>query len=102
MMLVCVSATDSQFYASLPLVSLRRWHKKPPITVSPSVLSKASEPLLQESKTSMQTGELCDIEVDRIQPRYRIPESFSALFRIVSLTAAKTSRMFDVSVACVK
>lgn len=31
-----------------------------------------------------------------------MPESFSALLRIVSLTAAKTSRMFDVSVACVR
>lgn len=33
---------------------------------------------------------------------YRIPESLSALLSIVSLTAAKTSRMFDVSVACVR
>lgn len=34
--------------------------------------------------------------------RQRMPESFRALFKIVSLTAAKTRRMFDVSVACVK
>jgi hypothetical protein len=33
---------------------------------------------------------------------YRIPESFNAFCNIVSLTAAKTSRMFDVSVACVR
>ena len=33
---------------------------------------------------------------------HRIPESLSAFWRIVSLTAAKTRRMFDVSVACVK
>lgn len=33
---------------------------------------------------------------------YRIPESLSALLSIVSLTAAKTNRMFDVSVACVR
>ena len=33
---------------------------------------------------------------------HRIPESRSALFNIVSLTAAKTSLMLDVSVACVK
>jgi hypothetical protein len=31
-----------------------------------------------------------------------MPESFSALFKIVSFTAAKTSRIFDVSVAWVK
>ena len=33
---------------------------------------------------------------------YRIPESASALWRIVSLTAANTRRMFEVSVACVR
>jgi hypothetical protein len=33
---------------------------------------------------------------------YRIPESLSAFCRIVSLTAAKTSRIFVVSVACVR
>ena len=33
---------------------------------------------------------------------YRMPESLSAFCSIVSLTAAKTSRMFDVSVACVR
>jgi hypothetical protein len=33
---------------------------------------------------------------------YRMPESFNAFCSIVSLTAAKTSRMFDVSVACVR
>lgn len=33
---------------------------------------------------------------------YRIPESFRAFCNIVSLTAANTSRIFDVSVACVK
>lgn len=31
-----------------------------------------------------------------------MPESLRALFNIVSLTAAKTSRMFEVSVACVR
>jgi len=31
-----------------------------------------------------------------------MPESFRAFCKIVSLTAAKTSRMFDVSVACVR
>lgn len=31
-----------------------------------------------------------------------MPESLSAFCSIVSLTAAKTSRMFDVSVACVR
>lgn len=31
-----------------------------------------------------------------------MPESLSAFCNIVSLTAAKTKRMFDVSVACVK
>lgn len=35
-------------------------------------------------------------------PNHRIPESLRALLRIVSLTAANTSRMFEVSVACVK
>lgn len=33
---------------------------------------------------------------------YRIPESFKAFCRIVSLTAAKTKRIFEVSVACVR
>ena len=33
---------------------------------------------------------------------YRMPESARALCNIVSLTAAKTSRMFDVSVAWVR
>jgi hypothetical protein len=32
----------------------------------------------------------------------RMPESRRAFWRIVSLTAAKTSRIFDVSVACVR
>ena len=31
-----------------------------------------------------------------------MPESFNAFCNIVSLTAANTSLMFDVSVACVK
>lgn len=33
---------------------------------------------------------------------YKIPESLSAFESIVSLTAANTSRIFVVSVACVK
>ena len=33
---------------------------------------------------------------------YRIPESFRAFCSIVSLTAAKTRRMLEVSVACVR
>ena len=33
---------------------------------------------------------------------HRMPESANALWRIVSLTAAKTRRIFDVSVACVR
>jgi hypothetical protein len=33
---------------------------------------------------------------------HSMPESARALWRIVSLTAAKTSRMFEVSVACVR
>ena len=36
------------------------------------------------------------------KPYYRMPESASALCKIVSLTAAKTSLIFDVSVACVR
>lgn len=31
-----------------------------------------------------------------------MPESFSAFCKIVSLTAAKTKRIFEVSVACVR
>ena len=31
-----------------------------------------------------------------------MPESLRAFWRMVSLTAAKTSRIFDVSVACVR
>ena len=37
-----------------------------------------------------------------ISSRYNIPESFSAFCSIVSFTAAKTSRILLVSVACVK
>lgn len=33
---------------------------------------------------------------------HKIPESFKALFSIVSLTAANTNRILEVSVACVK
>lgn len=33
---------------------------------------------------------------------HSMPESAKALWRMVSLTAAKTSRMFEVSVACVR
>ena len=33
---------------------------------------------------------------------YKMPESLRAFWRMVSLTAAKTSRTFDVSVACVR
>jgi len=33
---------------------------------------------------------------------HNMPESFKAFCKIVSFTAAKTSRMFVVSVACVK
>jgi hypothetical protein len=33
---------------------------------------------------------------------YKIPESLRAFCRMVSLTAANTRRIFDVSVACVK
>jgi hypothetical protein len=38
----------------------------------------------------------------RIAVIQRMPESLSALFNIVSFTAANTSRIFDVSVACVR
>ena len=34
--------------------------------------------------------------------RYNMPESFKAFCKIVSLTAAKTSLMLEVSVACVR
>lgn len=37
-----------------------------------------------------------------VRRRYNIPESFKAFCSIVSLTAAKTSRMLEVSVACVR
>jgi hypothetical protein len=33
---------------------------------------------------------------------YKMPESFKAFCNMVSLMAANTSRMLDVSVACVK
>lgn len=33
---------------------------------------------------------------------HKIPESLRAFWRIVSFTAANTSRIFDVSVACVR
>lgn len=37
-----------------------------------------------------------------LEGNQRIPESLRALLSIVSLTAANTSRMLEVSVACVK
>lgn len=37
-----------------------------------------------------------------VRRRYNIPESFKAFCSIVSLTAAKTSRILEVSVACVR
>lgn len=42
--------------------------------------------------------------VDRklVRHHHNMPESLRAFCSIVSLTAANTSRMFDVSVACVK
>lgn len=40
------------------------------------------------------------ISIDRRD--YNIPESLSAFCKMVSFTAAKTSRMFEVSVACVR
>jgi hypothetical protein len=39
---------------------------------------------------------------DPIVTFQRMPESLSALFKMVSLTAAKTRRMLEVSVACVR
>ena len=33
---------------------------------------------------------------------HKMPESLRAFWRMVSFTAAKTSRMFEVSVACVR
>jgi hypothetical protein len=39
---------------------------------------------------------------DVVRRRYNIPESFKAFCNIVSLTAAKTRRMLEVSVACVR
>ena len=39
---------------------------------------------------------------DVVRRRYNIPESFRAFCSIVSLTAAKTSRILEVSVACVR
>lgn len=48
----------------------------------------------QKVKSSMAVcGMVCD---------HKMPESFSAFCRIVSFTAANTSLIFDVSVACVK
>jgi len=41
-----------------------------------------------------------DVKSGRID--HNMPESFRALWRMVSLTAANTSRMLLVSVACVK
>lgn len=44
----------------------------------------------------------CGVMVRKLRTAQRIPESLSAFCRIVSFTAAKTSRIFDVSVACVR
>lgn len=40
--------------------------------------------------------------VDVVWTNHNMPESLSAFCSIVSLTAANTSRIFDVSVACVR
>lgn len=42
------------------------------------------------------------VSAEGVAKDHKMPESLSAFCRIVSLTAAKTSRMFDVSVACVR
>lgn len=44
----------------------------------------------------------CYYHVDIVVAHHKIPESFRALFNIVSFTAANTNRIFDVLVACVK
>lgn len=63
-------------------------------------LKKAEKKVRQGSWSSGLVGVY---KIERTESWYqRMPESLSALFRIVSFTAAKTSRMLDVSVACVK
>lgn len=47
-------------------------------------------------------GHLCDWVLGVYFSGYRMPESFKAFCRIVSLTAAKTKRIFEVSVAWVR
>lgn len=41
-------------------------------------------------------------EMSQTESHHRIPESFRAFCNMVSLTAANTRRIFDVSVACVR
>ena len=41
-------------------------------------------------------------EMSQTERNHRIPESFRAFCNMVSLTAANTRRIFDVSVACVR
>ncbi len=43
-----------------------------------------------------------DVIMMAVGKDHRMPESFNAFCNIVSLTAAKTSLMFEVSVACVR
>lgn len=55
-----------------------------------------------ETKVYSLTATTNEIPDEACNHDHRIPESLSAFWRIVSLTAAKTSLMLVVSVACVK
>lgn len=63
----------------------KRWSESADVTVSLKGILDT-----RERRREMQQGELS---------HYKMPESFKAFCNIVSLTAAKTSRMFVVSVA---
>lgn len=61
--------------------------------------------IIEKAKGLAQEGHSVEGKMPRVglcRFGHRIPESRSALFNIVSLTAANTSRIFDVSVACVR
>jgi hypothetical protein len=67
--------------------------------------SKATiTPLHRKKKYTTQENEKSGKDEGKLNIRlfYRMPESFKAFCNIVSFTAANTSRIFVVSVACVK
>ncbi len=67
---------------------------------SPNTALRTVGPL--DNNSMLRINKHCLWRMPNVSAFQRMPESLRALFNIVSLTAAKTRRMFEVSVACVK